>query len=88
MPSLATNLQTIATDSTKAANADQAQIDKLNADIDKLHDEIKSLTAAISGLGIADGIALTLGIVATIAAFPEGALVWFVLGPAIAVAST
>ena len=85
---MATNLQTIADDSTKAANADQTQIDKLNQDIDNLHAEIKSLTAAIVALGIADGIALTLGVVATIAAFPEGALVWFVLGQAIAVAST
>lgn len=88
LPTMATNLQTIADDSTKAANADQAQIDKLNQDIDNLHAEIKSFTAAIVALGIADGIALTLGVVATIAAFPEGALVWFVLGPAIAVAST
>jgi hypothetical protein len=88
LPVLATNLQTIADDSTKAANADQGQIDKLNADIDSLHAEIKSLTAAIVALAIVDGIALTLGVVATIAAFPEGALVWFVLGPAIAVAST
>ncbi len=88
LPTLAANLQTIATDSTKAASADQAQIDKLNADIDALHAEIKSLTASIVALGIVDGVALTLGIVATIAAFPEGALVWFVLGPAIAVAST
>ena len=88
LPTMATNLQTIADDSTKAANADQAQIDKLNQDIDNLHAEIKSLTAAIVALGIADGIALTLGVVATSAAFPEGALVWFVLGPAIAVAST
>lgn len=88
LPTMATNLQNIADDSTKAANADQAQIDKLNQDIDNLHAEIKSLTAAIVALGIADGIALTLGVVATIAAFPEGALVWFVLGPAIAVAST
>jgi hypothetical protein len=88
LPTMTTNLQTIADDSTKAANADQTQIDKLNQDIDNLHAEIKSLTAAIVALGIADGIALTLGVVATIAAFPEGALVWFVLGPAIAVAST
>ena len=59
LPVLATNLQTIADDSTKAANADQAQIDKLNADIDSLHAEIKSLTAAIVALAIVDGIALT-----------------------------
>lgn len=88
LPSMATSLQSIADNSTKAANADQAQIDKLNTDIDNLHNEIKSLTAALVGLGIADGIALTLGTVATIAAFPEGALVWFVLGPVVAVATT
>lgn len=80
LPTLATNLQTIATDSTKAARADQAQIDKLNADIDTLHAEIKSLTASIMALGIVDGVALTRGILATIAAFPEGALVCIVLG--------
>jgi chromosome segregation ATPase len=88
LPTMATNLQTIAEDSTKAAGADQAQIDKLNQDIENLHAEIKSLTASIIALGIADGIALTLGTVATIAAFPEGALVWFVLGPVVAVATT
>ena len=88
LPSMATSLQSIADNSTKAANADQAQIDKLNTDIDNLHNEIKSLTAALVGLGIADGIALTLATVATIAAFPEGAFVWFVLGPVVAVATT
>lgn len=81
-------MQTIANDSTKAANADQQQIDDLNSKIDSLHDEIKSLTNSIIGLGIADGIAITLGIVATVAAFPVGALTWLVLGPAIAVATT
>ena len=88
LPSMATSLQSIADNSTKAANADQTQIDKLNTDIDNLHNEIKSLTAALVGLGNADCIALTLGTVATIAAFPEGAFVWFVLGPVVAVATT
>lgn len=87
LPLLATNLQTIATKSAVDAKADQAQIDKLNADIDTLKAEIKSLTASIVALAIVDGIALTLGIVATIAAFPEGALVWFVLGPAVIAAT-
>jgi hypothetical protein len=87
LPTLATNLQTIATNSAADAKADQAQIDKLNSDIDSLKAEIKSLTASIFALAIVDGIALTLGIVATIAAFPEGALVWFVLGPAVIAAT-
>jgi len=87
LPTLATNLQTIADNSAKDAKADQAQIDKLNKDIDNLRAEIKSLTASIVALAVVDGIALTLSIVATIAAFPEGALVWFVLGPAVIAAT-
>jgi predicted nucleic acid-binding Zn-ribbon protein len=87
LPKLAANLQTIADNSAKDAKADQAQIDKLNQDIDNLKAEIKSLTASIVALAVVDGIALTLGIVATIAAFPEGALVWFVLGPAVIAAT-
>ena len=87
LPTLATNLQTIADNSAKDAKADQAQIDKLNKDIDNLRAEIKSLTASIVALAVVDGIALTLGIVATIAAFPEGALTWFVLGPAVIAAT-
>lgn len=88
LPDMATQLQAIATKSTQDAKADQAKIDQLNADIAKLQADIKSLTAAIVGLAIADGIALTLGVVTTIAAWPIGALVWFVLGPAVAVATT
>tara|TARA_B110000908_G_scaffold41048_1_gene49861 strand:+ start:68 stop:1321 length:1254 start_codon:yes stop_codon:yes gene_type:complete len=89
LPTLAANLQTIATKSAVDAKADQAQIDKLNADIDTLKAEIKSLTASIVALAIVDGITLTLtlGIVATICSFPEGALVWFVLGPAVIAAT-
>lgn len=88
LPDLATQLQSIAQKSTVDANADQEKIDQLNADIATLRADIKSLTAAIVALGIADTIAITLGTVATIALWPEGALVWFVLAPAVAVAST
>ena len=88
LPDLATELQTIANKSTADAKADEAEITKLQADIDKLHDEIKSLTASLVALGIADAVALTLGTVATIAAWPEGALAWLVLGPVVAVATT
>lgn len=88
LPALATDLQTITSQSAQAAHADQAQIDKLNGDIATLNDDIKSLQAAIIALGIADGVAITLGLVATIAAWPIGALTWFVLGPAVAVATT
>ena len=87
LPTLAANLQTIADKSAADAKVDQAQIDKLNKDIDNLRAEIKSLTASIVTLAVVDGIALTLGIVATIAAFPEGALTWFVLGPAVIAAT-
>ena len=88
LPDMATELQTIANKSSADAKADQAEIAKIQSDIDKLHDEIKSLTAALVALGIADAVALTLGTVATITAWPEGALVWLVLGPIVAVATT
>ncbi|MGB1191953.1 MAG: hypothetical protein ACPG3T_03430 [Pseudomonadales bacterium] len=88
LPDMATELQTIANKSSADAKADQAEIAKIQSDIDKLHDEIKSLTAALVALGIADAVALTLGTVATIAPWPEGALVWLVLGPIVAVATT
>lgn len=88
LPDMARQLQSIADKSTADANADQSQIDALNQKISQLKDDIKSLTAAIVALGIADGVALTLGIAATIAAWPFGAVVWFVLGPVVAVATT
>ncbi|NQD92905.1 enterotoxin (HBL) [Pseudomonas sp. CrR25] len=88
LPDMAVQLQTIADKSTQDANADQTQIDQLNADIAQLKADIKSLTAAIIALGIADGVAITLGVTATIALWPVGALVWFMLGPAVAVATT
>ncbi|HWF04305.1 MAG TPA: enterotoxin (HBL) [Candidatus Angelobacter sp.] len=88
LPGMATQLQTIATKSANDANVDKAQIAKFNADIQKLHADISSLTAAIVALSIADGIALTLGGVITVAAWPIGALVWLMLGPAVAVATT
>jgi len=88
LPDMAQQLQSIANKSTADANADQSQIDALNSQISQLKDDIKSLTAAIVALGIADGIALTLGIATTIAAWPFGAVVWFVLGPVVAVATT
>lgn len=88
VPDMAKQLKAIADKSSAAANADQKKINELNAAIDQLKADIKSLTAAIVALSIADGIAITLGVVATIAAWPVGALVWVVLGPAVAVATT
>lgn len=88
LPTMSAALQSIATKSANDANADKAKIDQLNASIAQLQADIKSLTAAIIALSIADGIALTLGVTATIAAWPFGALVWLVLGPAVAVATT
>jgi len=88
LPDMATQLQTIATKSTADSQADQKQIDQLRADIKKLQDDIDSLTAEIIAMGIADAAAITLGVVATIAAWPVGAVVWLFTGPAIAVATT
>jgi predicted nucleic acid-binding Zn-ribbon protein len=88
LPDMAKQLNTIATKSIADSQADQSQIDQLNADIDALHSEIDQLTASIVALGIADAAALTLGTVATIVAFPVGAVAWLFLAPAIAVATT
>lgn len=88
LPKMGAELQTIATKSAHDAQVDEEEIQKLNKAIEELQSEIKSLTAAIVALGIADGIAITLGVVVTIAAWPVGALAWFALGPAVAVATT
>lgn len=88
LPSIATNLTTLSNLAIADNQADQQQIATLQKNIQQLQSDIDSLTAAIVGLAIADGIALTLGVVASIVAFPVGLLSWFVLGPAVAVATT
>jgi hypothetical protein len=88
LPSMATQLQAIATKSTQDAGADQQQIDELNRAIKALQDDISAMTAAIIALGIADAAAITLGLVATVAAWPVGALTWLILGPAVLAATT
>ena len=90
LPGMATQLQAIATASISAANADKQQIaslNGLNAQIQQLQSDIQSLNRAIIALGIADGVALTLGIVVTISAWPFGALAWIAFGPAVAAAA-
>ncbi len=88
LPPLAASLKTIADRSIAAAQADQGKIESLQNDINQLQQHIHDLTASIVALSIVDGIALIIGVVATIAAWPAGALVWFVLAPAVAVATT
>jgi hypothetical protein len=88
LPNMAAELTQISNLAIADNNADQAQIQDLQNKIQQLQSDVSSLTAAIIGLSIADGVALTLGIVASIAAFPVGLLTWFALGPAVAVATT
>lgn len=88
MPTLGVQLQAIAQKSAVDARADQKQIDQLNRAIGKLNDDIASLTTSLILLGITDVATLTLGIVVTVALWPMGALVWFMLGPVVAVATT
>jgi hypothetical protein len=88
LPSMATQLQNLSQLAASDNKADQAQIANLQAQVNQLQNDINSLTAAIVGLSIADAAALTLGIIASIAAFPVGLATWFVLGPAVAVATT
>ncbi|WP_444933516.1 enterotoxin (HBL) [Microbulbifer sp. JTAC008] len=88
LPDMATQLQSIADNSVKDSQADEKKIADLKQDIKNLQADIKSLTASIVALGIADATAISLGTVASIVAFPEGLLTWFVMGPVAAVAST
>ncbi len=88
LPAMSQQLQAIATKSANDAKADQEKINTLNADIESLRSDIKSLTADLIGLGIADGVALTLGVVVTIAAWPVGLVAWLALGPVVVVATT
>lgn len=88
LPAMATQLQNLSQLAATDNQADQAQIAALQTQINQLQNDINSLTASIIGLGIADAIAITLGVVASIVAFPVGLLSWFVLGPVVAVATT
>ena len=88
LPDMATQLQNLSDLAAADNQADQQQIQQLQSKIKQLQSDIDSLTAAIVALGIADAIAISLGVVASIVAFPEGLLTWFVLGPAVAVATT
>ncbi|GAB2885080.1 enterotoxin (HBL) [Microbulbifer echini] len=88
LPDMATQLQSIADKSVQDAQADETKINDLKKDIKNLQADIKSLTASIVALGIADATAISLGTVASIVAFPEGLLTWFVMGPVAAVATT
>ena len=88
LPDMATQLQNLSDLAAADNEADQQQIQQLQSKIKQLQSDIDSLTAAIVALGIADAIAISLGVVASIVAFPEGLLTWFVLGPAVAVATT
>lgn len=87
LPQQAADLQTIADAAMQDQRADEKQIKALQQKIDAANDEIKSLTAAIVALGIADGVAVTLGVVAVAAAGPIGMVTWIFLGAAVAVAS-
>lgn len=88
LPDMATQLQNLSNLAAADNQADQQQIQQLQTQITKLQNDINSLTASIVALSIADGVALTLGTVSSIVAFPVGLLTWLVLGPAVAVATT
>jgi DNA repair exonuclease SbcCD ATPase subunit len=88
LPTAAANLQSIADKSLHDAAIDQADLDKLNTEIANLKDEISTLSAQIAEFAFVDAAAITLGLVASIAAWPVGLTSWIVLGPVVAVATT
>ena len=83
LPRRATQLRSIAQASINHAKADRHEIDHLNARIGQLQSGIRSFTEQIIALGIADGVAIELGLV-----IPPGSLACLKLGAAIAVATT
>lgn len=87
LPQQAQELQTIANAAMQDQRADEEQIKALSRKIDEANREIKSLTSAIIGLAIADGVAVTLGVMAVAVAGPIGMVTWIFLGAAVAVAS-
>jgi flagellar hook-associated protein FlgK len=87
LPGIAQNLTFISDKAADDAKADQDALNKLQAKLTDLQDDISSLTNAIIALAIVDGIALTVGTVITIAAWPFGALAWFMMGPVVLAAS-
>ncbi|MDW6094252.1 hypothetical protein SBX64_17065 [Vibrio rhizosphaerae] len=88
LPEMAQKLQNLANMASKEEGVDQKKIAELKDDIANLNKEIDSLTAAIVALGIADAAAIALGTLATVVAFPVGAVAWLFCAPAIAVATT
>jgi hypothetical protein len=88
LPSMATQLQNLSQLAASDNKADQAQIAKLQVEVNRLQDDINSQIASIIGFGVVDVAAISLGIVASVMAFPVGLITWFVLGPAVAVATT
>jgi len=88
LPTMASDLQQISDLAIADNNADKAQIEALQQQIKQLQSDIDSLTAELIALGIADAAALTLGLIASIAAFPLGLATWLVMGPVVAVATT
>ncbi len=88
LPALAQNLIGLSQKAIADAKADEQKIQELQSDIDRLQRDIQELTKTIIALGIVDGLTITLGLVATIGLWPVGPLVWLVLGPVVAVATT
>ena len=88
LPGMATQLQSIAQASINDANADRQQIANLNTQIQQLQSDMASLSAQIIAAGSGDPEAVTLGLVGIMTDWPGGALLWIVLGPAVASSAT
>lgn len=87
MPKQAEALKAISKLMLQDSAADSKKVKELQDAINKMNREIDSLTAAIIGLGIADGAALVLSGLALLAG-PVGMVTWIFTGAAIAVATT
>ena len=88
LPDLAQQLQSIANKSTKDAGADEAQIAQLTTNVAAWQKEVNNLIGAIVALGLVDVAAAALATLASVVAWPEGAIIgWLFAGVVIGIAT-
>lgn len=85
LPDMANQLHIISNKATHEEGVNKEQIDKLTYAISILKNDITKCTAEIVAAGIAIGVSVTIGIVATIVAWPIGAVAWFFIAPVVGV---
>lgn len=87
LPSLARQLQAVATKSTKETSCNRRQIALFMKQLHQLQSDLDRHTAAIVSVGIGNAAPLTMGEI-SVAESPSGTARWLTLGPVLAVSNT